>query len=67
MRQVIDAALSFEQADVIVPNSDLISGQVTNWTLGNTRGRIKMQVGVACGSDVETVIKRIEITLLPDR
>jgi small-conductance mechanosensitive channel len=48
---------TLDRADVIVPNSDLISGQVTNWTLGNTWGRIKIPIGVAYGSDVETVIE----------
>ena len=42
-----------------MPNSDLISGQVTNWTLGNTWGRAKVQVGVAYGIDVETVIETL--------
>ncbi|MGB5671655.1 MAG: mechanosensitive ion channel domain-containing protein [Sedimenticolaceae bacterium] len=50
---------TFDRADIIVPNSDLISGQVTNWTLGNTCGRIKIPIGVGYGSDVETVIKTL--------
>jgi small-conductance mechanosensitive channel len=34
----------------------MISSQVTNWTLGNTWGRIKIPIGVGYSSDVETVI-----------
>jgi small-conductance mechanosensitive channel len=43
---------TFDQADVIVPNSDLISGQVTNWMLRDARGRIRLPVGIAYGSDI---------------
>jgi potassium efflux system protein len=50
---------TFDQADVIVPNSDLISGQVTNWTLGSSLGRIRIKIGVAYSSDIETVIETL--------
>lgn len=48
---------TFDRADVIVPNSELISNQVTNWMLSNNIGRIKAAVGVAYGSDVSQVLK----------
>ncbi|MCG6869595.1 MAG: mechanosensitive ion channel, partial [Gammaproteobacteria bacterium] len=50
---------TFDRAVVIVPNSDMISSQVTNWTLGNTLGRLKLPVSVAADSDIATVIKTL--------
>ncbi len=46
---------TFDRADVIVPNSELVSAQVTNWMLRDNRGRVHVPVGVAYGSDVEKV------------
>ncbi len=48
---------TFNQADLIIPNADLISNQVTNWTLGNRQIRLIIPVGVAYGSDVPLVMK----------
>ncbi|MEJ2509925.1 MAG: mechanosensitive ion channel [Gammaproteobacteria bacterium] len=46
---------TFDRADVIVPNSELISSQVTNWMLYDARGRARVAVGVAYGSDTAKV------------
>jgi small-conductance mechanosensitive channel len=51
---------TFQQADVIVPNSELISNQVTNWMLSNTIGRLQIPIGVAYGSDVSLVMETLE-------
>lgn len=48
-----------DEADVIVPNSDLVYQQVTNWTLSNRYARIIIPVGVAYGSDVPLVFKSL--------
>ncbi len=45
----------FDGVDAIVPNSTLLEGRVTNWTMGNHRVRRVVKVGVAYGSPSERV------------
>jgi len=48
---------TFQGAEVIVPNSNLIANQVINWTLSSPWRRVDIPVGVAYGSDPEQIIK----------
>jgi len=47
---------TYDSAEIVVPNSDLVTGQLTNWTLGERRIRLKLPMGVAYGSDVARVM-----------
>lgn len=51
---------TLDNQNVLVPNSELVSGHVTNWVLRNPQGRLRIRVGVAYGSDVELVRSLLE-------
>ncbi|MGO9952898.1 MAG: mechanosensitive ion channel family protein [Dissulfurispiraceae bacterium] len=59
-------------ADIIVPNSQLITDKVTNWTLSNQLRRIDLPLGVNYGAAPVDVIKLLETVaaanpfILPD-
>ncbi len=46
---------TFDRAAVIVPNADLVSSSVINWTHTNRMARERIRVRVAYGSDTEQV------------
>ncbi|RMF46321.1 MAG: hypothetical protein D6751_05365, partial [Deltaproteobacteria bacterium] len=48
---------TIDHSEIIVPNSQLISEKVTNWTLSSRVARLVVPVGVAYGSDVEQVMR----------
>ncbi|MEQ8207622.1 MAG: mechanosensitive ion channel [Woeseia sp.] len=49
-----------DNQNVLVPNSELVSGRVTNWVLRDPQGRLLVRVGVAYGSDTEKVKQILE-------
>ncbi len=46
---------TFDGAEIIVPNGNLISAELTNWTFSDRFRRMDVAVGVEYGSDVEKV------------
>ena len=51
---------TWQGAEVIVPNANLISNEVTNWTLSDQQRRLDIPVGVAYGSDVDKVMRLLK-------
>jgi len=45
-----------DRSEVIVPNSELISQRVTNWTFSSNVARVVVPVGVAYGSSLDQVL-----------
>jgi potassium-dependent mechanosensitive channel len=42
-----------DRKELIIPNKDVITGKVLNWTLSDQVNRIQISVGIAFGSDTE--------------
>jgi len=47
---------TLDGADVLVPNGQLISNELTNWTLSDPKRRMTIPVGVAYGTDPQKVL-----------
>jgi len=51
---------TFDRASVILPNSELVTGTVTNMTHRNALGRVVIKVGVSYNADPERVLAALE-------
>ena len=51
---------TYSGSEVIVPNGDLASNQVINWTLSDRRRRLEFVVGVAYGTDPAIVTELLK-------
>lgn len=57
---------TYSGSEVIVPNGDLVSNQVINWTLSDRKRRLELNVGVAYGSDTDKVTDLLRAVLEAD-
>ena len=48
---------TFDGAEVVVPNGNLISNQLINWTLSDNQRRVEVKVGTAYGTDPNVVLE----------
>ncbi|MEC8556811.1 MAG: mechanosensitive ion channel domain-containing protein [Planctomycetota bacterium] len=45
--------VNWDRQELIVPNKELITGKLINWTLSDTTNRVVVNVGIAYGSDTK--------------
>jgi len=48
---------TLDGADLVMPNGDLLSAHLTNWSLGGNRKRISILIGIAYDSDLQMIKK----------
>jgi len=51
---------TYDGAEVVVPNGNLISNQLINWTLSDNQRRVELKVGAAYGSDPNIVLELLQ-------
>jgi small-conductance mechanosensitive channel len=51
---------SLNNIDSIVPNSEFVSSQVVNWSHGDRKIRLDIEVGVSYQSDLDTVLRSLK-------
>jgi potassium-dependent mechanosensitive channel len=49
----------FDGREIVIPNKELVSTQVINWTLKDAKRRLQVVVGVAYGSDTALVVQKL--------
>ncbi|MFL5743425.1 MAG: mechanosensitive ion channel family protein [Niastella sp.] len=56
--------LTGDGAEVIIPNGDVLSQQIVNWTLSNNQQRIQLNLSVTGNNDMEVVTNAIKKAIL---
>ncbi|AFL84346.1 small-conductance mechanosensitive channel [Belliella baltica DSM 15883] len=47
--------LAYDGSEIIIPNGDLLSQHLINWTLSDQKRRVELIIGVSYGSDMDLV------------
>jgi potassium-dependent mechanosensitive channel len=56
--------LTPDGAEVIIPNGDILSQQIVNWTLSNNQQRLEMDLSISGSKDMEVVSTLVKKTIL---
>lgn len=56
--------LTADGAEVIIPNGDVLSQQITNWTLTNNQKRVELDLSIAGNNDMEVVTNTVKKAIL---
>lgn len=62
IRMRATTVVNWDRQELIVPNKELITGKLINWTLSDTTNRVVINVGVAYGSNAEQaceIVRRV--------
>jgi small-conductance mechanosensitive channel len=57
---------TWDGSDVIIPNGDLLNAHLINWTLGDTKRRVEIKIGVAYSADLGKIKSLLETVLNAD-
>lgn len=59
--------LTQDGAEVIIPNGDILSHQIVNWTHSNTQIRLEIELSVSGSRDMEVISSAIKNAILASR
>jgi potassium-dependent mechanosensitive channel len=57
----------WDNKELLIPNKEIITGRLLNWSLSDTRLRLTLPVGVAYGSDAGLALKILGETVADDK
>ena len=58
---------AYDGSEIVIPNGDLLSQSLINWTLSDKKRRVELIIGVGYGSDMKQVKAVLEEVLKGDR